>query len=460
MRWLPLLVAFTCSAAIAQSSDDASPAATNDPAVANPSPGGADVRPEPRRSDASRSLIDLANLQLSTREYADAEQALTRSIALIEQRADRYDPELIEPLTLLGDALDAEGEFEKSLDAYGRAIHLTRINEGLHAPSQVDVVYKEAAVLLEMGEPSKANDRQEYAYEVLLRSYGPGNPDLIPGLYKLADWYRRTNNVFAARGMYEHAVRVLDRVYGVTDPRLVPALRGVAETYRIERFPPVDAGLHGESELITGNDNSTQTTVPATHTVNRFTDGEEALRRIADIYNANPNSDPEDEALAILELADWYLLFDKWSRAAPLYSHVRELLRDEAGYTPDRLVPLFGQPNPLYLALPDGPVPPPPNLRGPRTEGYVEVGYTVDDRGLVGDLTTIGSQPQGLLDFKVRKALRMARFRPRFDGEVPVITKNLKYRHTFSYFPRTDGTAEPPANGTAGSQTVTPASSS
>ena len=97
-------------------------------------------------------------------------------------------------------------------------------------------------------------------------------------------------------------------------------------------------------------------------------------------------------------------------------------------------------------------------MRGPRTEGYVEVGYTVDDRGLVGDLTTLGSQPEGLLDFKVRKALRMARFRPRFDGDVPVTTTNLKYRHTFSYFPRSD---EPQEGGkTAGPETETPASSS
>jgi tetratricopeptide (TPR) repeat protein len=448
--------------AIAQTPDDApspdAPPAETD--VANSASDAVDVPTDTRGLDAARSLIDLANLQMATKEYVEAEQALTKSVALIEQVADRYDPALIEPLVLLGDALDAEGEFEKSLDAYGRAIHLTRINEGLHSPSQVDVVYKEAAVLLEMGEPSKANDRQEYAYEVLLRSYGPGNPDLIPGLYRLADWYRRTNNVFAARGMYEHAARVLHRAYGDNDPRLVPALRGVAETYRFERFPPIEAGMHGESEIITGGDVSTSTTMPATHTVNRFSDGEEALKRIVHIYQSNPNGDPEDEALAILDLADWYLLFDKWSRAAPLYAHVQELLRDKAGYTPERLAPLFGQPNPLYLALPDGPIPPPPNLRGPRTEGYVEVGYTVDDRGLVGDLKTIGSQPEGLLDFKVRKALRGARFRPRFEGENPVITKNLTYRHTFSYFPRTDGTPPPPSDGTAGSRADEPASSS
>jgi len=391
--------------------------------------------------DESRALVDLGVLQISTREFLEAERTLEQSVALIEDRSDRYDPDLVEPLTLLGDARRAQGEFEQALDTYERAVHVTRVNDGLHAPAQVDIVYREAAALIEMGEPGKANDRQEYAYEVLLRSHGAGNPELIPGLYKLADWYRRTNNVFAARGLYEFAVRLLVRAYGQTDPRLIPALHGVAETYRLERFPPNDAGRLGESISITTSDGGYPAATQSSHTVNRFSDGEEALQRIVQIVQANPDAGPEDEALAMLELADWYLLFDKWSRAQPLYEHSQTLLRDEAHLAEDRIAEYFGQPVPLYLPLPEAPAPPPAALRGDASEGYVEVGYTVDDRGNVDDLTTLDSKPDGLLDFKVRRAMRVARFRPRFEGPTPVATTNLKFRHSYSYFPRSDEAA-------------------
>ena len=188
--------------------------------------------------DASDDRIGVAAHQLEMKEYADASRLLTDIVAEQERRTSRYDPSLVVPLTMLGDAQSGESKYADALRSYEQAQHIARVEGGLHTTEQIDIVYKEANTLASMGKIDKANDRQEYAYETLERKYGPFNPELVPGLFHLAAWYDRTANIFAARGLYERALQIIERGGGENDPLLVPALRGVANTYREERFPP------------------------------------------------------------------------------------------------------------------------------------------------------------------------------------------------------------------------------
>ena len=82
----------------------------------------------------------------------------------------------------------------------------------------------------------------------------------------------------------------------------------------------------------------------------------------------------------------------------------------------EQIAAYFGRPTPLYLPVPGDPPAPPlaqrrtrPGLRPGRLLGHAE--------GVVGDVKTISSVPEGLMDIKVRHGVRVARFRPRFDGD-------------------------------------------
>jgi TonB family protein len=172
--------------------------------------------------------------------------------------------------------------------------------------------------------------------------------------------------------------------------------------------------------------------------VNRFGPGEAALIEIVKITEANPNAKPLDQALAELDLADWYLMFDKPSRATPVYVHARQLMRDKAALSNDEIEAYF-KPTALYRPIPDNPPAPPPQLRTNPTEGHVEVSFTVTEAGDVAEMKTLSSEPEGLMDIKVRRGMRAARFRPRFEGDTPVIATNQIYRHTFVYYPHTEG---------------------
>ena len=60
---------------------------------------------------------------------------------------------------------------------------------------------------------------------------------------------------------------------------------------------------------------------------------------------------------------------------------------------------------------------------------------SVTARGKIQQLNPVASEPPGLMDYKVHRAMRNARFRPRIEEGVTVKTPNLVYRHRFEYYP-------------------------
>lgn len=390
--------------------------------------------------------LDRVARQIEAREFRESVNWLESHIDTIEAVSHRFDPALVRPLTLLGDALAGQGSHDEALESYRRALHLNRVSSGLNSPEQVGIVYREAEALKALGRYRDANDREEYAYHVLSRAHGPLDEALLPGIYHLAEWYERTNNVFAARALYEQAVTIIDHHDKLETLEAVPALRGIAESYRLERFPRYYmADLERDANSIPA---AQELRHPVT--INNFPAGEAALQRVVRIQqNADP-VDPIALAESVLELADWYTLFEKSQRAETLYAHAWELMAEVDGFD---VVGYFAEPTLLYFPEPGDPTPPPPEQRGPRETGYVEVAFDVTDEGQVRDLDTVASKPDGLMDFRVRKSLRLARYRPMLVDGVPVFRGAYTYRHEFPYYP--ERSAETDATATA----VTPAGS-
>jgi len=387
--------------------------------------------------------LDQIEAQISAGEGAYAERWLEARIEELESGAHRYAPELVRPLTLLGDAQAAQGRLDEALDSYQRALHLNRVNAGLVSPEQVEIVYREAEVLKRAGNYEAANDREEYAYFVLTQAYDNYDTRLLPGVYHLAGWYGRTGNIFSARALYEHALRILEANGRDDSLEAIPALTGLAQTYRLERFPPF--------YLADGSDAIYSSTLsggrePVAVGVNNFPAGEEALQRIVAIHRAQESPDPVAVAEAMLDLADWYLMFDKQSRAVPLYGHVWERLAAIEGYD---VASRFAEPELLYFPRPSDPRPPPLEERGEEASGYVDLRYEITDSGYVRRLDTLASEPEGLMDFRVRKSMRLARYRPMLVDGVPVSRDAVEYRYEFSYYPRRSEEAATPEDGEA-----------
>ena len=149
--------------------------------------------------------IDLSeySTQIRLNEAESIIDELREVFGVIETRSGAYSPDLIEPSILLGDAERKLGELTTALEHYDRALHLTRTNFGLFSPEQADIVYRQSSTYLEMESFILAQEKEEYAYEVLSRAYGSNSPDLLPAIQRMGEFYLKTFNFLGARALYK-----------------------------------------------------------------------------------------------------------------------------------------------------------------------------------------------------------------------------------------------------------------
>ena len=395
---------------------------------------------------ADEEAVAAAEARVEANEHLDAINIVEAAIDAIERRSNRYHADLVRPLVVLGDALAGVGDADGATGAYDRALHVSRVNHGLHHAEQVEVVYRQAKLLASRGQYAQANGRHEYAYGVLLRSHGGENPALLPGLFVLADWYMTRYNIFSARSLYEHAAAVAERNLAADHPAHLRALRSVAATYRNERFPPFYTRRERRSGA-TGSFVGFQYRA-ANSSVNSFAKGERALIKVINILQARKDSENGENgeggenggelAAAMLDLGDWFLLFEKQGRALALYRHAWQLLEDR----PAALEQAFGAPKPLYLPMPRDPAKPDGALASEGRSGVVELSIDIDEQGLVRGIDTIRSEPADLMDFRVRRAVKRARYRPPFDGQDAQPANGVRIEHTFVYYPNAQAAAQ------------------
>ncbi|MEM1435857.1 MAG: energy transducer TonB [Pseudomonadota bacterium] len=412
--------------------------------ASQPANGGARPGPRKRAADSVEATADarltsdpeFARLEQQIRfeEFEPVLRETEVQIDVLERERGRYAPELIEPLLLNGDALVGLERYSEALEQYGRAVHVQRVNSGLYAPEQVTAVYREANVLKLVGDLNQANDREEYAFSVLRRTYGAASPELLPGLYHLAQWYDQTSNPYLSRDLYRRAVNIIENAYGADSPMLVKPLDGIARSFFRERFPPFYSA-DGDAPLTPIGQPSDD---PIRYydsgrplTVGNYSAGERALERIVLLRSQQPNATGQERSEAFLKLADWHLLFEKHREAHRLYLEAIAVLAEES---PAEAEALMREPVLLHFPRPNSPRPPPPRLRGDKRTGFVELEFDLSQRGTITRIRGMDSNPPGLMDFKVRKSLRAARYRPAMlDGDLAPMSQH-RYRYEFSYY--------------------------
>ena len=135
-------------------------------------------------------------------------------------------------------------------------------------------------------------------------------------------------------------------------------------------------------------------------------------------------------------------LLEKYTTAAQFYQHAELLLAQRADAAP---ATTFDKPVLLHFPEPGNPKSPPPALRTEARQGYVTLGFSVTPRGTVTNLVTLDSFPEGLMDFRVRKSMRAARFRPPMVEGSLTAASDQTFRHEYRYYPSLrDASTTPP----------------
>jgi len=366
-------------------------------------------------------LVAALESQLEIGEFEDV--SIQAEQWLETQDNDGYDLSLAKPFMLLGDARMGMRDPVGAIEAYDRARHITRLATGIQGADQLPILYREADAFSALGDDVTANDRQEFAFDISRREYGPNDPRHMIGTYRLIHWYRHHYKYLSAHVLFEQLLEVSREHLPHGDPLHLRMLREHAQLFRHRVF---GRRTIGRGRFLA----SPPGLLPHRYRQNAssFREGRNALGEVVDIQENNTLATDGELATALLDFADWHLMFGDYPIAVRHYRRIWQLLESD----PERRLGLFGDPTPLFLPLPSDPG---YRLRrvGMHRDGVVHLALTVTHRGHVIGSKSLEVAPRNIMEFKVRKAAKRARFRPAFREGQPVKVRGHPLRYVYSY---------------------------
>ena len=383
-------------------------------------------------TETAKALTNLAIVQHRNKDYVTAQQNYEAAIGIIERVEDRLNSQLINPLRGLGAAQLAAGRPDLAMNTFGRAQHVSHVNEGPHNLDQIGIIESLAEIHIYVGEFEKAYDLQDRVYQLYARRYDVSSEDILPALYKRAQWQHRLRLFGRERDTYRRIIKIIERNRGKESLDLIRPLTGLGKAY-LYVGGEYDREYHHDSTITTG---------------------EIYLKRAKRIAVAHPDSTWEIKEGTFLSLADFYIFSDKAGKAKRAYQDTWDLLSEDES----RLANRYSKLEALVLLQDIRP----PKYYGVTKEnepldeeeqfeqGKIVLKFTVNTRGRARNFEIIEAHPPGLEDMEraVLREMRRLIYRPRLDNRDVVPTENMIYTHEFFYrqsdLPNIEG-EEPPA---------------
>ena len=370
----------------------------------------------PTSNDTGKALINLAVVQHKTDEFEAAEQNFEAAIDIFKSNENQLSGMLINPLLGLGAAQAGSGKLGLASRTFERAVHISHVNEGPHNLGQIEILEMLAETNLRMGETEDAKNNQDMIYALNVRHFENNSLQMIPALFRRAEWQSRTGYVLDERATYRRIIRIIETTAGKDDITLIPPLLKLGHSYF-----SVDTSQSASYQSVTAST------------------GAIYLKRAVRIAEENPDSDWILLSKAKLAIGDYYIFRSEQSRARKAYVDAWNILSAE----PDRLAerhatleqitPLTSDPIPKFVGK---------ATRADRQmqnsslrEGRIIATYGVSSRGRVIELKIIETTPVDYDNLRrlVHRRIRSQVFRPRHEDGLAVDTHDLPFSHTFYY---------------------------
>ena len=376
-------------------------------------------------------------------------QRFNEAIADSEVLAGAWDNSLVEQLNSLGALQQQQGDHLGAIETHERAIHVQRINAGLHTIEQTPMVEQMIDSYTAMGDWTQVDVYQNYLFYIQQKFYGDNDPRLIPALGDLADWHTRAftmrqgeslaMRLSSAQMLFKAAARMVEMHFGPDDERYVEYLRGVARSAYL-----VALNQDLLRDLARAQFRVPQETLrdmlywhfPIVPT--GFRAGEDALLAIREYY-LERGGEAEQLAEATAQVADWYLLFNRRSPARDMYLEAWEAVAGEANadelrrrlFGQVREIPVFAGDDNGWMIENIGFMEDVEDLK----HSHIDLRFDVTRWGEVRNIETVGERSPDTesQQSRVRRDVRDAIFRPLLvDGENTRSDGNLfRYRYWY-----------------------------
>lgn len=397
-------------------------------------------------SSVSEAATD-ADLALLTEPAATAslntrEKSFLDAIADLENHYGPYHSHLPQHLMGLGVNYQNRGQHAEAEEIFRRAMHVSRISEGLYSLTQIPMLERLIETTVAQGDWADANDSHRYLYWLYQRNYGENDPRMLPAILKLAHWHlhahsaddgnRRFEHLVNAHNLYLLAVDLISTSFGSNDLRVVEALKGLTVTnYYLATHQP-SAGTQIEFQTGFGNTRAAAADEQARqdqYILKSYSSGRNAIARMYEVLTTNPDAPPGAEISAQIQLADWNLMFNRWQSALDQYlAAYRSMAATSEGRA--KADEFFSRP----VALPDLPLMKSAGGASSDDAEYVVVSFDVATNGSTHNIRILESHPEDDTRNRaqVRRALKQAKFRPRFADGAPTITEQVTHRYVFT----------------------------
>ncbi len=370
----------------------------------------------PRSSESAKALTNLAIVQYQTDQFDPAQQNFQAAIEIIEDIEDRLNAQLVNPLKGLAAAQLEAGRPDLASSTYGRAVHVTHVNEGPHNLDQLILLESLAETNLRLGDIDQAREIQETIYALNARHFEFDSLELVPSLMRRAAWQHRAGLVYDSRATYRRAMRIIEKQTSKQDIRLVGPLILLGKSFFFIDLS--GTSTFGESS---------------------FASGEIYFKRAVRIATESPDSTWQILARANLALGDYYMFDNNPQRGRAVYKGVWELLSEEEERLDfrreelEKVVTLRQRKLPKYL--PDSGPEGEPGTDNTVLQGTVRMSYDVSTRGRAADVILVEAEPPEFTTMQkfVQREIRRRIFRPRLENAEVVASPDQVLVHTYFY---------------------------
>jgi Gram-negative bacterial tonB protein./Secretin and TonB N terminus short domain. len=396
--------------------------------VNEPASPAADPRSD---DDIEGALTALGDAFLDAGQYAKAEASYNEALQLAERHGGLESERVLAPLLGLGKTLAASGRHQQAVPRLQRALAIQRSQYGLFDLRQQDTLKTLAASLTALDRTAEAQDLMIYRVRAAEKTYGEGNPKVIPAACDLGDWFAEVGMAAEARMTFQMALNIAGDKESLNAPILVEPLRGIARTYMRRMsypkawFRPLRSRppCFGPSQWCPMGRDDVEP-----RELNR--EGERALQRALRILEADPGASMQTLIETLIQMGDWRQIQNAPREALPYYQRAWKLIHEAASLSSSAATAL-NVPVRVYYPTPQIVSDVPAVSAEEMRSNYVQVEFTVAADGSVHDAHIVDHDTREQDAQEILDAVRASRFRPKFIDGQAVAATGITYREVF-----------------------------
>ena len=403
-----------------------------------------------------------------TREANRSIEEYRAQIKSQENRNGPYDPQLSEQLLGLGLLYKSQGKYQDAAKALEQALHVKRVNDGVDNMSQLPIL----EALIDVNTAAENWKALDLNYDLLLqvnqRNLAAEDPEVIAGIERVGRWKVQAykNHLLKKKpeillnhliDLYRSSIKIIEEQHGKNDPHLIGFLNGLALAHYL-RIENIKNQALSEFQGDAAKENIRRVCRPIrtlegvimvcgpepvanpNYYISRqasknillraqFAAIKSSLNKIIKILKANPKLHPHDFAMALVDIGDWFLVYNMPDAAITSYKNAFQLLTVDNSGT-DSVYNIFGRPTRIP-AMGDPSV----DINGHTPEQeqpYVKLSFDVSTDGKASHIKVV--EEGNTKNFVARKTAKAQVkswiFRPRFDKGEPVTTHGMMMRLT------------------------------